>query len=52
MYLHYITIKILTYVKEVETRNKDEPHENLYRDFATEVYRLEEKLNKLNGERI
>lgn len=50
--IHYIAIEILTHVKEVETRNKDEPYENLYRDFATEVYRLEEKLNELNGERI
>jgi len=30
-------IEILTRVKEVETRNKDEPSENLSRDFATEV---------------
>lgn len=50
--IHYIAIEILTHVKEVETRNKDEPYENLYRDFATEVYSLEEKLNELNGERI
>ncbi len=50
--IHYIAIEILTHVKEVETRNKDEPLENLYRDFATEVYKLEEKLNKLNGEKI
>ena len=41
-----------THVKEVEIRNKDEPYDGLYREFATEVYRLEEKLNKLNGERI
>lgn len=50
--IHYITIEILTHLKEVEIRNKDEPYENLYRDFATEVYKLEEKLNGLNGERI
>jgi hypothetical protein len=39
-------------IKKIEIRNKDEPYENVYRDFATEVYKLEEKLNKLNGERI
>jgi len=36
----------------IETRNKDEPRVDLIRDFATEIYKLEEKLNKLNGERI
>ena len=50
--IHYFTIEILTHVKEVKTRIKDEPNENIYREFATEVYKLEEKLNKLNGERI
>ncbi len=50
--IHYFAIEILSHVKEVETRNKDEPYGNVYRDFATEVYRLEEKLNELNGERI
>ena len=38
---------------QIETRNKDEPRVDLYRDFAiSEVYRLEEKLIKLNGEII
>lgn len=50
--IHYIAIEISTHVKEVETRNKDEPKDDLYREFATEVYKLEEKLNRLNGERI
>jgi hypothetical protein len=39
-------------IKKIEIRSKDKPNENLYRDFASEVYKLEEKLNKLNGERI
>jgi len=50
--IHYIAIEILTHVKEVEIRNKDEPKDDLYREFATEVYKLEERLNKLNGEKI
>lgn len=49
MSIHYIAIEIQTHVKEVETRNKDEPYEKIYRDFASEIYKLEDKLN---GERI
>lgn len=37
---------------QIEIRNKDEPRVDSFRDFATEVYKLKEKLNKLNGERI
>ena len=32
--------------------NKGEPLVGSFRDFATEVYKLKEKLIKLNGERI
>lgn len=32
--------------------NKDESRVDSFRDFATEVYKLKEKLNKLNGEKI
>ena len=50
--IHYIATELMTHVKAIEIRNKDVTSENLYRDFATELYKLEDKMKVLVGSRI
>lgn len=50
--IHYIATEIMTHVKAIEIRNKDVTSENLYRDFATELYKLEDKMKVLVGSKI
>jgi len=50
--IHYIATEVMTHVKAIEIKNKDVPSENLYRDFATELYKLEDKMKVLVGSRI
>ena len=50
--VHYIATELMTHVKAIEIRNKDVTSENLYRDFATDLYKLEDKMKVLVGSRI
>ncbi|MFZ4589427.1 MAG: ATP-binding protein [Ignavibacteria bacterium] len=50
--IHYIAVEIMAHLKAIEIRNESDSNEDIYQDFATELYKLEEKMKVLIGSRI